>query len=445
MTSCAGAAPRNGPIDEGTTMVRPGTAATLEARYQNSFGRAAGYLPRNRRAVDTWLTRFVARAQQRTAGHVPVVQELAELLEQDKPLRDLVNLMIEQAQQLDPEHKHKHVENIGEMLNCLDEITVTAPEYRLDPNERVFFPLSALFCYMMATDAGWEAFRNVPFSDALRNVLTVWCEFLDSPESRYVLNEGPDGWLCQAASEQNKLYEFVIPDPGALYGGFASFNAFFNRHIKPEFRPNGAKEDPEAVVSPNDGTVVRYVSDVQLDADIFDVKGQPYSLRQMLNGYADTERFTGGDVFQSFLSGADYHRWHAPVDGIVKHVERVPGLMFSELKMEKVDDTAGTLSQGYQANVNTRGLVVIESTVPGIGQVCVIPVGITEISSVKFGVGVGDKVTRGDELGYFSYGGSSMCLVFEPGKVDFTVPNNTIEHADDGAPVFVNGRIATAK
>ncbi|MEH6379453.1 hypothetical protein V7793_34710, partial [Streptomyces sp. KLMMK] len=37
---------RNGPIDEGTTMVKPGTTATLEARYQNSSGRAAGYLPR---------------------------------------------------------------------------------------------------------------------------------------------------------------------------------------------------------------------------------------------------------------------------------------------------------------------------------------------------------------------------------------------------------------
>ncbi|PSJ24306.1 phosphatidylserine decarboxylase [Streptosporangium nondiastaticum] len=434
-----------GPIDEGTTMVKPITAAALEARYQSSFGRAAGYLPHSRKAVDAWLTDLVAKARKRTAEHVPTVQALAELLESDKPLRDNVNLMIEQAQQLDPGHKAEHVKNIDEMLKCLDEITVTAPEYRLDPKERVFFPMSALFCYMMATQAGWDAFRDERFNDALLTILRDgWCAFLDSPESRYVLNEGPNGWLCQAASEQNKLYEFVIPEPGALYGGFVSFNAFFNRHIKPEFRPNGAKDDPQAVVSPNDGSVVRFVSDVQEDADIT-LKGQPYALRQMLGGYEHTDRFVGGDVFQSFLSGANYHRWHAPVDGIVRHVERIPGLLFSELPMKDVDTSAGTLSQGYQANVNTRGLVVIESTVPDIGLVCVIPVGITEISSVRFSVAVGDRVTRGDELGYFSYGGSSMALVFEPGKVEFTVPNNTIDTADDGAPLFVNGRIATKK
>ncbi|WP_424888552.1 phosphatidylserine decarboxylase family protein [Streptomyces sp. XH2] len=425
-------------------MVKPGPAAALEARYQNSFGRAAGYLPRSRKAVDAWLTEFVARARKRTADHVDSVKQLEELLNSDKVLKDLVTQMIDQARQLDPQHKAKHVKDIDEMLNCLDEITVTAPEYRLDPTERVFFPMSALFCYMMATQAGWDAFRNEQFNARLLGILSAWCSFLDSPESRYVLNEGPDGWLCQAASEQNKLYEFVIPEPGALYGGFASFNAFFNRHIKPEFRPNGAKDDPQAVVSPNDGSVVRFVPDVPEDADIT-LKGQPYSLRQMLGGYEHTDKFVGGDVFQSFLSGANYHRWHAPVDGIVRHVERIPGLTFSELPMKDVDTSAGTLSQGYQANVNTRGLVVIESTVPDIGLVCVIPVGITEISSVRFSVAVGDRVTRGDELGYFSYGGSSMALVFEPGKVGFTVPNNTIETADDGAPVFVNGRIATKK
>ncbi|MCF3101277.1 phosphatidylserine decarboxylase family protein [Streptomyces roseoverticillatus] len=425
-------------------MVKPGPAAAIEARYQNSFGRAAGYLPRNRKAVDAWLTEFVAKARKRTADHVDSVKQLEDLLNSNKVLKDLVNQMIDQAQKLDPQQKHKHVKSIDEMLNCLDEITVTAPEYRLDPNERVFFPMSALFCYMMATQAGWEAFRNEQFNDKLLGVLSAWCAFLDSPDSRYVLNEGPRGWLCQAASEQNKLYEFVIPEPGALYGGFASFNAFFNRHIKPEFRPNGAKDDPQAVVSPNDGSVVRFLHDVQEDADIT-LKGQPYALRQMLNGYEHTDKFVGGDVFQSFLSGANYHRWHAPVDGRIVHVERVPGLTFSELQTDSVDTSAGTLSQGYQANVNTRGLVVIESTVPDIGYVCVIPVGITEISSVRFSVGVGDRVTRGDELGYFSYGGSSMALVFEPGKVDFTVPNNTIETADDGAPLFVNSTIATAK
>ncbi|GGX98050.1 phosphatidylserine decarboxylase [Streptomyces hiroshimensis] len=415
------------------------TTAVLEARYRNSFGRAAGYLPRNRKAIDAWQADLVRRAAARTEGHVPSVQALKELLDGDKKLKDLVAQAIDQVPA-----DHKYVKDIDEMLNCLDEITVTAPTFDLDPSSHVAFPMSALFCYMMAMPAGWEAFRDKKFNDALRVILKAWCDFLVHPDSRYVLNDGPNGWLCQAAAEKFKLYEFVIPDPEALYGGFGCFNDFFNRHIKPEFRPNGAHHNPQAVLSPNDGSVVRYLSGVQEDADIT-LKGQPYSLRQMLNGWAETDRFVGGDVFQTFLSGADYHRWHAPVDGIVRHVETIPGLMFSELQMKDVDTSAGTLSQGYQASVNTRGLVVIESTVPDIGLVCVIPVGITEISSVTITAEEGKRVTRGDEIGYFSYGGSSMCMVFEPGKVEFTVPNNTIDNADNGAPVFVNGQIATAR
>ncbi|MBT2386444.1 phosphatidylserine decarboxylase family protein [Streptomyces sp. ISL-11] len=417
------------------------TSKAIEARYQTSFGRIAGYLPRNRRAAEQWHADFVAKAKARTDDHVPSVAALEKLLNDNKTVHDLVAEMIKQAA------GKGRVKDIPELLKCLDRITTTAPEYRLDPAERVFFPMSTLFVHMMNTDAGVDAFRNQEFNAALLNILTEWCAYLDSPESRHVLTEDETGWLCQAAYEQNKLYEFVIPDPDALYGGFTSYNDFFHRRIKPEFRPNGARQDELAVISPNDGSVVRWLEGVKKDDDIM-MKGQPYSLQKMLNGSEYVERFVGGTVFQSFLSGANYHRWHAPVDGVIKHIERVPGLMFSELQMDKEDDTAGTLSQGYQASVNTRGLVFIESTAPRIGMVCVVPVGITEISSVRFTptLKAGDKVTRGDELGYFSYGGSSMCLVFEKGAIDhFTVPNNTIDHADDGAPIFVNGRIARAK
>jgi len=95
--------------------------------------------------------------------------------------------------------------------------------------------------------------------------------------------------------------------------------------------------------------------------------------------------------------------------------------------------------------VNTRGLVFVESPDPAIGMVCVIPIGITEISSVSFSVKQGDKVAKGDELGYFSYGGSSMAVVFQPKAIKcFTVPQNTSGNQDSGPPIFVNAQIAIA-
>ncbi len=100
----------------------------------------------------------------------------------------------------------------------------------------------------------------------------------------------------------------------------------------------------------------------------FWLKGQPYSLHDMLRGHY-LDRFVGGDVFQSFLSGADYHRWRAPIAGTVRHVEKVDGLMFSDAESAGVDTTAATFSQGFEASVNTRGLVFIESPDPILGMV----------------------------------------------------------------------------
>lgn len=96
--------------------------------------------------------------------------------------------------------------------------------------------------------------------------------------------------------------------------------------------------------------------------------------------------------------------------------QTIEGFTFSELRSEGFDASAGTESQGYQAMVNTRGIVFIEDEF-GRGLVAVIPIGITEISSVEITVDEGQYVKKGQELGYFSYGGSTLALVFQRGMV----------------------------
>jgi phosphatidylserine decarboxylase len=158
-----------------------------------------------------------------------------------------------------------------------------------------------------------------------------------------------------------------------------------------------------------------------------------------------TERLVGGDVLQSFLSGADYHRWRSPISGTVREARVVDGLMFSDAESAGKDTTAGTYSQGYEASVNTRGLVFIESPVETIGMVCVIPIGITEISSVTIKVREGDQVEKGDELGWFSYGGSTLALVFQKGAIKrFTVPPDR-KGPDGGPRIKVNQQVAEAR
>ena len=82
-----------------------------------------------------------------------------------------------------------------------------------------------------------------------------------------------------------------------------------------------------------------------------------------------------------------------------------------------------------------------------LGTVCVVPIGITEISSVQINVDAGDQLAKGDELGVFSYGGSSMALVFQPGAIaNFTVDGpKPGGNPDDGPRIKASTQIAVAK
>jgi phosphatidylserine decarboxylase len=48
---------------------------------------------------------------------------------------------------------------------------------------------------------------------------------------------------------------------------------------------------------------------------------------------------------------------------------------------------------------------------------CVMPVGMAEVSTCETSVEVGQHVRKGDELGMFNYGGSTYCLIFRPQTV----------------------------
>jgi phosphatidylserine decarboxylase len=415
----------------------------IESKYRRMFGRLAGYLPEDRSAVDEFLAALKkaieADRAKRDVRLTPSVAALARLLEVNGIAHMYVYEMIQQTPK-----QYKKIESIEELLLALNRIVTSAPLYNPNPNKINNFPMSSLFTYMMMTPAGESAFRYVAFNDAIRVILKEWCDYLDSRESLYVLNTGEEGWLSPAAYQTNELYQFVIPDPNDPHWGWQSFNDYFHRQIKPEVRPVIAPDDPKIIVSANDGTIYNIAYDVKR-LDRFWIKGQPYSLVNMLNDDEYVDRFVGGDVFQSFLSGADYHRWHAPVAGTVVKAGVVDGLMFSDAESAGFDPTAATYSQGYESSVNTRGLVFIESDDPSIGLVCVMPIGITEISSVRLVVQAGQRVAKGEELGYFSYGGSSMCLVFQPGAIKtFTVGVNPQQNADNGPPISVNAQIAVA-
>ncbi|CAG8823138.1 10201_t:CDS:1, partial [Dentiscutata erythropus] len=65
---------------------------------------------------------------------------------------------------------------------------------------------------------------------------------------------------------------------------------------------------------------------------------------------------------------------------------------------------------GYQF-CQARGLIIIDS--PKVGKVAVLPVGMAQVSSVILSTKPGAELKKGDEIGYFQFGGSDVCLVFQ--------------------------------
>jgi len=119
-----------------------------------------------------------------------------------------------------------------------------------------------------------------------------------------------------------KMHEAVEEDMFA----YESLNAFFTRALKPECRP--FDEDTNNWLCPVDGSVSQ--AQAITDGRIFQAKGQDYSLLELVGGDKELEKiFNDGQFATLYLSPRDYHRIHMPTTGRLKHMQYIPGRLFS--------------------------------------------------------------------------------------------------------------------
>ena len=144
--------------------------------------RRAGWLPDDQDDLESWLAGHRERVEAR-GEHVvlhPVLVEFQELIDTDPVVRMYMNQMISQV----PTTKHyrkRHLESVPQMLRLINEVLTMAPEFG---ENMVVTPLGAILDWTMGTPAGFAAFRDPRVNAMLKKILTAWCEFLDSPDSR---------------------------------------------------------------------------------------------------------------------------------------------------------------------------------------------------------------------------------------------------------------------
>lgn len=188
-------------------------------------------------------------------------------------------------------------------------------------------------------------------------------------------------------------------------GKYKNFNDFFTRKLKPGSR--SIDYDPQVIVSPADGdvSVVHNLS----EATAFSVKGLSLDLRTFVGDAGLAREYYGGTLVIVRLSPWHYHRFHFPVDSVATKPLVLSG------KFESVNPCA------YQAcvqplEINERHLIKLEHE--HCGTIIMIPVGALCVGRIKETFTPEKPSLKGDEMGYFEFGGSTVVLVFKPGVIE---------------------------
>ncbi len=195
--------------------------------------------------------------------------------------------------------------------------------------------------------------------------------------------------------------EFLEPS-----SSFASFNDFFIRKLKPAARPIALGKD--VAVLPADGRYLVYPNLAEIDG--FLVKNQRFCLEKLLRSKELAEKYAHGSMVIARLCPTDYHRFHFPADGLPEVAQEIEGPLFSvnPLALKK---------NIHIMSENKRMITPLHTE--QFGTILFIEVGATYVGTIHQTFTPHKACAKGDEKGYFSFGGSSLILLFEPSRIQF--------------------------
>ncbi|CAF0884504.1 unnamed protein product [Rotaria sp. Silwood1] len=201
---------------------------------------------------------------------------------------------------------------------------------------------------------------------------------------------------------------------------YQTFNEFFYRKLKPDARIIASPADPTIIVSAADCRLV--IFDNINDATRIWVKGYSFSLKHLFNDEKLADEFDGGSIAIFRLAPVDYHRFHSPINGkIGSHMRTIIGTYYT-VNPIAIKEKLDVLTK------NQRTMITIENE--SFEKVAFVAVGALLVGSVNFTVQPNQKVKKGDELGFFAYGGSTIVVVFKAGMVKW---DDDLRHNSDNS------------
>ncbi|WP_256759859.1 archaetidylserine decarboxylase [Cohnella sp. WQ 127256] len=221
-------------------------------------------------------------------------------------------------------------------------------------------------------------------------------KFVSRITGRFAKSSLSRRWIPRFAA----MYKIPVEDAEKRLEDYRSLNDFFTRRLKPGKRPIDTSAG--SLVSPVDARITG--CGVIKDGLMLEVKGQDYTIEELLNSSPRLTQYLNGYFWVLYLSPTDYHRIHSPCEGDIVESEHIPGRVYPVNEF-------GLTSMRRVLSRNERLVTYIRND---IGEAAVVKVGALNVSSIKYVEPMPKKLARGDELAYFEFG-STIVLLTEDG------------------------------
>jgi len=185
---------------------------------------------------------------------------------------------------------------------------------------------------------------------------------------------------------------------------YKSFNEFFIREFQPGQRSFTANDNEMGAFAE-----ARYFGHESMSDELkIPVKGSMLRALDLIGDAELAADFIGGPLMIARLCPVDYHRYHYPDNGKTLKAFTVPGDLHS----------VNPLALKYRQDIfikNERRVAILETD--HFGKLAYIEVGATCVGKIVQSFDESQPFKKGDEKGFFLFGGSTVVLCGEKGKL----------------------------
>ena len=202
---------------------------------------------------------------------------------------------------------------------------------------------------------------------------------------------------------------------------FSCFNDFFIRRLKPSARPIDKRTNH--LISPADSRLLAFPI---LHEAVIPVKGKAFGLTRLLQDERLANQYLNGICLVFRLAVADYHRFCYIDNGRQSQIYPIKGCLHS---VHAVVIRAG-LSPFIE---NFREYCILHTE--NFGEVIHIDVGGLIAGKINQHYRQASLVEKGQEKGYFEFGGSTIIQLFRPNTIN--MDNDILEYSAKGIEALV--------